>query len=298
MLSATIWWGRMVEGEKGLLRRLSRAYERAQRRRVVEEGISVSACHLLMNLGEAGGMSQGLLTQRLGFEKSWVSRALDRTVDSGLVERHRDGGDGRVCQLALSAAGQERFRALSELLAGLDTAVLSRLNGRDRDDLLRILPRVIRVLEEECSPVIRELDGASASEVQGVRAMLGAAGLPLEGHDDWLGNCLVAVHGGQVVGSGCFEHYGPHALVRSVVVHPDHRGRGLGNGMWHALAGLMAGRGVREAWLLSMGTTDYWEAQGFRTVPRGAAPSGIAGSAEFVGACPASAVLMTRDVGT
>lgn len=58
-----------------------------------------------------------------------VVELIDRAVDAGVVERHRDDEDGRVVHLILTPLGEERIEALSAL--ALD----------ELRDLPRFLPR-------------------------------------------------------------------------------------------------------------------------------------------------------------
>jgi amino-acid N-acetyltransferase len=54
--------------------------------------------------------------------------------------------------------------------------------------------------------------------------------------------------------------------------------------------------GVREVYLLTTTAEHYFPRLGFACVDREAVPRAVQGSAEFTGACPATAVVMRRVV--
>lgn len=99
---------------------------------------------------------------------------------------------------------------------------------------------------------------------------------------------------GRILGYGGLELYGEAALLRSLVVLPQHRGRGHGRAIALALLADARARGARRAFLLTTTAAPLFERLGFRPLARSDAPPAIAASGEFARLCPASAVLMTR----
>jgi amino-acid N-acetyltransferase len=72
-----------------------------------------------------------------------------------------------------------------------------------------------------------------------VEALLAAAALPVDGVAEHFGAFFIVDEGGRIVGAAGQEIYGANALLRSVVVAGDARGRGLGS--------LLTRRELREA---------------------------------------------------
>ena len=68
------------------------------------------------------------------------------------------------------------------------------------------------------------IERATAGDLPAVEALLGSAGLPLDGVVAAFGSGVVARDGGRVVGCAAVELYGDAALVRSVAVHPRDAG--------------------------------------------------------------------------
>jgi amino-acid N-acetyltransferase len=97
-------------------------------------------------------------------------------------------------------------------------------------------------------------------------------------------------------GWAALEPYGPDALLRSVLVLPQHRGSGTGSEMLHQVLAAAAGMGTRRLWLLTETAAPFFEKHGFRRAERSEAPASIAATTEFRETCPASAVCMTRSL--
>jgi amino-acid N-acetyltransferase len=87
---------------------------------------------------------------------------------------------------------------------------------------------------------------------------------------------------------------GPDALMRSIVVKPEARSRGLGVAVTEGLVLQARGAGVERMWLLTTSAAPFFERLGWRAADRSQAPPAIAQSRQFSGLCPASATLMVR----
>ena len=141
-----------------------------------------------------------------------------------------------------------------------------------------------------------DLRRAAAADRAAVERLLEEQSLPRAGVAHWLEHFWLAEHEGSVVGAAGVEIYGASALLRSVAVHPGWRGSGLGRLLTeHALDEARVS-GARDVYLLTTTAEQYFPRLGFVCVERRDAPSELQASAEFSGACPASAVLMRRSV--
>jgi N-acetylglutamate synthase-like GNAT family acetyltransferase len=105
---------------------------------------------------------------------------------------------------------------------------------------------------------------------------------------------------GTTVGYGGIEAVGeagdPIGLLRSIVVLPAWRGRGLGQAITTALIARAAQSGISTLYLLTTTADGFFARLGFVPVDRSAAPPPVARSNQFRALCPASAVLMRRDL--
>ncbi len=134
---------------------------------------------------------------------------------------------------------------------------------------------------------------ASAADLDAVKALLDAAHLPLDGLEEQFGDCYaVAVSSGGIVGVEGIEVYERSGLLRSAVVHPDWRGRGLGDVLTRDRLAWARQSGLDRVYLLTTTAESYFPRFGFTRVDRAEAPPEIRESREFAGACPETATLM------
>lgn len=133
---------------------------------------------------------------------------------------------------------------------------------------------------------------AAAQDRPAIEALLTAAGLPLAGYSDQLDGFLTAWQGGELVGVAGLEAYADTGLLRSVAVAGPARGTGLGQQLVRAVLQAAKARGLKSVALLTTTAPEYFPRFGFRRVERAELPASLKASAEFRGACPATAVAM------
>jgi amino-acid N-acetyltransferase len=105
--------------------------------------------------------------------------------------------------------------------------------------------------------------------------------------------CGVESNPGGVVG---VELYGDVALLRSLAVRDDVRGKGCGRRLVQEVE-LYAGRsGVKRLYLLTTTAERFFASLGYQTVSRDSAPAAIRGTTEFSSLCSTSAALMAKDL--
>lgn len=132
---------------------------------------------------------------------------------------------------------------------------------------------------------------ASPEDLDLVLRILRAALLPTEGVRDHLPSFLLARSpDGKVVGVAGLERYRSSALLRSLVVLPAWRCRGVGRRLVDAqLRRLSPGTPV---YLLTETAEGYFASLGFKRVAREDVPADVKESYEFRGACSDAAVVM------
>jgi amino-acid N-acetyltransferase len=131
---------------------------------------------------------------------------------------------------------------------------------------------------------------ASAADWEAIAALLDLHRLPLAGASDHVTDLLVAVEDGRVIGVAGLESYGDTALLRSVAVSSP--GGGLGTRLVQALLEQARQAGVETVVLLTTTAAAFFPRFGFTVVTRDDVPAAVHASAEFQGACPASATVM------
>jgi amino-acid N-acetyltransferase len=143
---------------------------------------------------------------------------------------------------------------------------------------------------------------ASSQDLEAIERLLNDSALPVAGVADLLAadatQFIVATDAsrpGELLAVAGLETCGKYALLRSVAVRPDLQHRRLGSDVvQHALREADS-RGIQALYLLTLTAEDYFPRFGFRRIAREQVPEAIAGTLEFREACPASAVVMTRD---
>jgi amino-acid N-acetyltransferase len=133
---------------------------------------------------------------------------------------------------------------------------------------------------------------ATAEDLESIKSLLVASGLPTAGVDEHWRTFLVARDGASLVGCGGAEAYQFTALIRSVAVDPSYRSSGLGRRIVRQLLDRLASRGLREFYLLTTTAEAYFKKRGFKTIDRDEVHPQLLSSREFQDACPASAVCM------
>lgn len=139
---------------------------------------------------------------------------------------------------------------------------------------------------------------ATSADLPAVENLLSASDLPLDGVKDNFSNFVVAEDDGEIAGAIGLEEFGAVALLRSAVVSLEHRGSGIGRRLVERLLEGAEVAGIEELYLLTTTADQYFPRFGFTRTTRSAVPDAVKASAEFQGACPDTAVVMTRRVGT
>src|SRR5215469_15090153 len=117
-----------------LLREVARLHTHLQRANVACcAGTTVTQCTVLTELGRSGPVPLAELSRRIGFDKSWTSRAVDHLVQDGLVEKVPSQTDHRMVRLSLTTVGEQRVRDLNGMLGGLSERVLERVPSSEHE---------------------------------------------------------------------------------------------------------------------------------------------------------------------
>ena len=101
---------------------------------------------------------------------------------------------------------------------------------------------------------------------------------------------------GALVGYAGRELYGTEALLRSLVVLPEVRGKGIGKAIVSRLARRSFDEGARSLTLLTTAAADYFAGIGFKRIERDQASEAILATRQARDLCPSSAVILTRTI--
>jgi amino-acid N-acetyltransferase len=92
------------------------------------------------------------------------------------------------------------------------------------------------------------------------------------------------------------EIYGADALLRSLVVSPELRQRGLGRLLVAKAEQHAREHGVSTMYLLTTTAEKFFLARGYTSAARDTAPRSIRSTAEFSGLCPASSAFLSKSL--
>lgn len=138
---------------------------------------------------------------------------------------------------------------------------------------------------------------ATAPELARVHQLLAEAELPtadLAGQGNRY--TLVALDGADVIGGVAVEPYDDAGLLRSLVVAPALRGRGIGVALVRALEERARSLHLRRLVLLTQTAEPFFIANGYVPFDRAAAPAAMRASPEFASLCPASAACLSKSL--
>ncbi|MHB8405969.1 MAG: arsenic resistance N-acetyltransferase ArsN2 [Gammaproteobacteria bacterium] len=137
---------------------------------------------------------------------------------------------------------------------------------------------------------------AGAADFTIIRALLAEAGLPFDDlRDSRQTRFLMArAQDGAVTGVAGLELYGKSGLLRSLMVNPAERQRGLGAELTLHLERQAKELGVETLYLLTTSAENFFAARGYKRFERARVPSEIAATTEFKFLCPVTAVCMCK----
>ena len=133
---------------------------------------------------------------------------------------------------------------------------------------------------------------AHEDDLEDVAALLSEAELPPLESSQLLSDLIVAVEDRGVVGSVGLEVYGRSGLLRSMVIAPDKRAKGIGRELFRSLLARANELGLKELFLLTESATGFFDKLGFAALPRERAPDVIRDSRAYRELCPETVTLM------
>jgi DNA-binding MarR family transcriptional regulator len=111
-------------------------------------------------LGRSGPVTLAALSRRIGFDKSWTSRAVENLVQEGLVEKVPSTQDRRTVRLSLSPAGEARLADLNQTLNALADRTFEPIPGEQHGSVRAAL----ELLQQSLLMLTQETGGSSGEE--------------------------------------------------------------------------------------------------------------------------------------
>lgn len=143
-------------------------------------------------------------------------------------------------------------------------------------------------------PLVRP---AKMDDLSSMHSLLSQANLPTEGvESSVLQNYFVAYLDGQVVGMVGIEIYGAIGLLRSLVVAPAYRNKGIARRLLSYIIGCVRENSVQTLYLLTTTATNYFQDFGFKKIERSQTPAAIKNTLEFSQLCPEYSEIMAFNI--
>ena len=138
------------EATGALLREVARLHTHMQRENVACcGGTTVTQCTVLTELGRSGPVPLAELSRRIGFDKSWTSRAVEHLAREGLIEKVQHASDHRMVRLSLSPAGMQRLAELNTTLNRFSEQVMEHIPVEAHAEVHRALGLLLAALQAE-----------------------------------------------------------------------------------------------------------------------------------------------------
>ena len=139
------------------------------------------------------------------------------------------------------------------------------------------------------------IEAGTTADLGVISSMLDRAGLPTaDVGPALLPGFLVARDASGVCGAVAVETLGPMALLRSLVVAPEARSKGIGARLVRAAEDLAADRGLAPVYLLTTTADGYFQRRGYRPVSSETLPPEVRNSREFQVLCPDTAIVLAK----
>jgi DNA-binding MarR family transcriptional regulator len=160
-----------------LLREVARLHTHLQRENVACcGGTTVTQCTVLTELGRSGPVPLAELSRRIGFDKSWTSRAVEHLVQEGLIEKVQHTGDHRMVRLSLSPAGEQRLAELNTTLNHFSEQVMEHIPVEAHVEVHHALGLLLAALQAEDTPSLSQaVETAQALSSRTLRSLDGGA---------------------------------------------------------------------------------------------------------------------------
>jgi amino-acid N-acetyltransferase len=140
--------------------------------------------------------------------------------------------------------------------------------------------------------VDQQIISLNASHLSDIETLLQKCELPFGDCNKHLENFFGIISGERLIAIGALQIKGSVALLRSIAVPRENRGRGLAALMTQHLLGMARSKHVRELYLLTETAELYFAKFGFCLVKRDTVPDAIKATHQFETLCPASAQAM------
>lgn len=225
--------------------------------------------------------------------------AISDTVADRPVSEEAKNNEELWCACISGAPQPEEYRQLLVEAGFVDVEVdVAGWDDGDKEGRgFRVGSAFISGFKPVQKPGTTRIEPATQADMAEVFALLESEGLPTDDLAEGTCNLIVLREkDGRISGVGGIEFHGNQALLRSLCVRPDFRGRGIGTRLTAALIRMARAQGCKEAYILTETAPDFARKRGFTVVGRDQVKGPVTESSQFRAACPNTATVLRMNL--
>ncbi|MCG3219584.1 MAG: GNAT family N-acetyltransferase [Candidatus Heimdallarchaeota archaeon] len=134
---------------------------------------------------------------------------------------------------------------------------------------------------------------ANSDDLSTIFELLKSVDLPIDGVTENVENFLLYFESsGVLIGCAGLEIYDNSALLRSVAIHSDYQGRGLGKQLVDGITDYAIDKEIKSLYLLTDTAEKFFRREGYIIVDRAEIPNKVKESVEFTTLCTSSPAMV------
>lgn len=134
----------------------------------------------------------------------------------------------------------------------------------------------------------------SFNQISSVKKLLKENNLPVSDLNDSI-TFFAKIEHNTLLAVGGIEKAGKDAIIRSIAVSENYKGKGFGKKITRELLNYAREKKVRDVYLLTTTADNYFTRFGFKKADRASLPAEIKNSSQYSTVCPDTAVVMKLD---
>jgi len=106
-------------------------------------GVTITQCHAIAEIGLKGKVSLVDLAERLGVDKSTMSRTVNNLVEADLADRHLDAENRRYVIIQLTPKGRGVYQRIEESMSHYFRSIVGSIPAEKREQVLESMALLI-----------------------------------------------------------------------------------------------------------------------------------------------------------
>lgn len=111
-------------------------------------GVTIAQCHAIVEVGRSSKISLIELADKLGLDKSTMSRTVNNLVETDLVKREVDPENRRYIIIQLTDEGEEVFKSIEDSMHKYYTNIFTSIPEQKRNQVLESLEILVKSIKD------------------------------------------------------------------------------------------------------------------------------------------------------